>query len=370
MQDIDFLPDDKDRKDSYKKKDPYVEYTQPTSSDTDSKKDKGEEKKSFFYHPHKEDGEKKEAKKEDKPEKEKKQKIKRIKIKKVKEIKEIKIEEPKPPKKERKPFFSFLRRNKRDKPKKSLMPEKEEPVAPKNEPIFPAIKKELTKLPAPSKKPEINIKKPEIEKERPLTFDVNLIPEEFLDELRPARKIKIIIITAIVCCLVVFITYGLIYIYQSRVEGKIEGLNKQIAEIDKEIATYQKLKKEVERINQVAEKVDELLDGHIYWTQFFELLEKYTIEDVYYRSMIGNVTGSFVLSATAKNYEDVSRQIEVFRQADDFIESVEVSSATTSQITVKSEEEGNEELVEQRTSEVVNFDISLTAKPDIFYFKK
>lgn len=59
-----------------------------------------------------------------------------------------------------------------------------------------------------------------------------------------------------------------------------------------------------------------LIDRHIYYTSFFDFLEDNTLESVYFSNFLGDTKGEYTLSATAKDYKNITKQIDVFREDD------------------------------------------------------
>ncbi|MFA6106934.1 MAG: hypothetical protein WC745_04690 [Patescibacteria group bacterium] len=56
-----------------------------------------------------------------------------------------------------------------------------------------------------------------------------------------------------------------------------------------------------------------LLDRHIYFTNFFDFLEKNTLEDVFYSDFAGDNGGFYTLNAIARDFNNIARQVEILR---------------------------------------------------------
>lgn len=239
--------------------------------------------------------------------------------------------------------------------------------------------KKLEPLPEAEKQPvkkdnDIKFTAPGKDKEKKedrSDFDVNLVPDDLMDELNPKKKILLIVYFTIIFCLIVALMYTAIYIYKRTIINRVTDLNIQIEEVNKEISKISTVKKEVEQINNAINDVDSILDTHVYWSQFFEFLEENTISDVYYTSFNGTISGNIVLNAIGRNFKNVSQQIEVFKQADEYVKDVQVDSAQKVQIGItranaEELEDGEEEM---EMHDAVSFNITLIVLPDIFYFK-
>ncbi|MFC1613357.1 hypothetical protein ACFL23_03430, partial [Patescibacteria group bacterium] len=59
-----------------------------------------------------------------------------------------------------------------------------------------------------------------------------------------------------------------------------------------------------------------------YWTNFFELLEEYTISEIYYTMFDMDVSGQLQLSATATDYDAVADQLYIFNAFPQYFEQI------------------------------------------------
>ena len=129
---------------------------------------------------------------------------------------------------------------------------------------------------------------------------------------------------------------------------KVKTIQSEIRTVDQEIEPYLIVKQRIANIEAKFGRARRLLAGHIYWTNFFNLLEKYTIPEVSFNGFSGNTSGSIHLNAGALNLPAVGRQILAFKQASDFVEKAEVSHIVV-------------------TDKGVTFSLELTLKPGVFY---
>ncbi|PIS42024.1 MAG: hypothetical protein COT24_05710 [Candidatus Kerfeldbacteria bacterium CG08_land_8_20_14_0_20_40_16] len=189
--------------------------------------------------------------------------------------------------------------------------------------------------------------------ERMETLDVNLIPDEILAGLQPKRKLRQLGLTIGIVVILVGLSYGYMLYRQSNIQGKIEETIEKISSVEQKIAKYNDLKENISSLKKKIDSINQILDNHIYWSQFLTYLERYTLPDVYYTNLAGSTNGKVTLTARAIDPKTLADQYIVFQNAEDFIDSVVIESA------VSEKKEGAEE--------VVNFSISLTIKPEIFY---
>ena len=111
-------------------------------------------------------------------------------------------------------------------------------------------------------------------------------------------------------------------------------MNKEISELGKEIRT-----------------VDDVLNKHIYWTNFFSMLEKYTPAEIYYQGLSAGNNGALTLNAVGSDYQSPARLLKLLEQpeAKEFVSMVSISSASIS-------ENG------------VGFDVTFVLNENLFYY--
>lgn len=233
---------------------------------------------------------------------------------------------------------------------KSLLEEKK-PALPASKP--PAVERKV--WPAPIK-PVKNGKEKKGKKDRPAVIGVNFLAQTFGGGRDLAWRRKFIITGLIGLALVVLIAgvyFGLI-IYQKTLQGDIGQLKSRINSLDQQIAGQELEKAEASDLQQRLNLVEELLSRHTYWTKFFGLLEKYTIDEVYYLNFSMAGKDKLVISAVGKDYNSLARQFIAFQQAKDFVKSVRIDSAAADIDAQKAVYKG------------VKFNINLEFMPDIF----
>ena len=108
-----------------------------------------------------------------------------------------------------------------------------------------------------------------------------------------------------------------------------------------------------EKAENVKKKIDTakaIIEHHVYWTKVLRILERLTIQDVYYKNLTANVNGTITISAAATSYTSVAKQYLVFQQAVNEIASVKITGA-----------QGDAAEAE------VSFNVILQLKPEVFY---
>ena len=200
--------------------------------------------------------------------------------------------------------------------------------------------------------------KKEEPKEKPMALEVNLIPEEFLKLPTDLFKIKIYSILKIsfILLFLMLLIYGGLFYYSYYLTKQGEDLDNQVAQIDLEIEKFSGVKDQIIKLQERTESLLTILDKHFYWTKFFELLEKNTINDVYFTDFSAQKSGIVALAGKGKTYESVARQLLAFQSAKDFIKSVEINAATA-------------ELDSMNNVVAVNFTSAIELVPDLLLIK-
>ncbi|MFA6524745.1 MAG: hypothetical protein WCT33_00565 [Patescibacteria group bacterium] len=192
------------------------------------------------------------------------------------------------------------------------------------------------------------------------SLDVNLIPDDILGNLEPKAKLKQLGIATGIIAVIVGLAYGYMMYRESKIEGDIQELVMEINGLDQEIAGLGNVKEDAQTLKKQMDSVSQVLDSHIYWSQFLADLEKYTLPNVYYKNLAATTEGKITLSATAIDLATLADQYLVFQNASDFVSDVTIESA----VSAITEEEG------ASSQNAVDFNISLEINPDIFFLKE
>jgi len=134
--------------------------------------------------------------------------------------------------------------------------------------------------------------------------------------------------TVLITLFVVSLAYLGILWYRLSLSKDVQTIRTQVGQLEEEIVQYENYKKDAIEVQTRIGWVRQLLDKHIYWTEFLAKLEKYTIPEVYYSDLSADTGGSLVLSAHGINFTSVAKQLLALRQAADFVEKVSITSAS------------------------------------------
>lgn len=186
--------------------------------------------------------------------------------------------------------------------------------------------------------------------------DVNLLPQE-LNLVSRENIISMIISTLLISIVILFVIYFAILIYKINIDRQINSLDLKIEEIVKNSEDFDKLIVEIEDWKSRIQKINGLLNKHVYWTEFFARVEANTLPEVKFSSFAGSVSGNITLSASAPDYYTVARQWIHLKGAKDFVEDAIIEGASAS----GSQSSG--------IDTKINFSLILDLVDDIFYKK-
>ena len=150
---------------------------------------------------------------------------------------------------------------------------------------------------------------------------------------------------------IIFIFYISLFVFERSLDIREETTSKEISEIEDSLLSFVNLNEEIKELGQQIILVYNVLNKHIYWTNFFVLLEKYTLSSVHYNGFSAGSGGSLILNAVGDDFTTVAKQFKILEQSENFVTEVSISSAILS-------EEG------------VEFSIVLNLAPNLFYYQE
>ncbi len=191
------------------------------------------------------------------------------------------------------------------------------------------------------KEEEVFRKKFPFNKKQDKSRELNFILEEYSGALRVAilRKFIFLLIIVIFYLSLAFFFQLFLDYNRSELEKKYYELISRNEKIKLKIVKNLKYKKEAEKLNAKLLKVQYLLDNHIYWSNLFKFLEEYTLQTVYYSNFESGGVKQITLKARTKSFEELSKQLDLFRSSDD-IEKVKIDSGTFLKDSQDNESEG------------------------------
>ena len=180
---------------------------------------------------------------------------------------------------------------------------------------------------------------------------VDLVPQ--LSKVKSWKQIGSLAVITLVAALgiVVVFWFGLLT-WNTSLTSIGQRTNENIQDTENALAKFEDSVKRINETGQEIQRVYDLLNKHIYWTNFFALLEKYTLPEVKFSGFAATNSGALTLNATAPDYATMAKQLKILQteQAKEFVTEVDISGGTKNDMGV-------------------TFSISLVLNPDLFYYQ-
>lgn len=189
--------------------------------------------------------------------------------------------------------------------------------------------------------------------QNPKILEVNLVKNERQISFDWNKKIFIFSTVLLAALAVVLEIYFGLSWWQAKEEARIQTLNDEVFKINAQVEVLKN--KESDALNYKAKSAvfSALLDGHVYWSSFFDWLEKNTLNTIKYSDFQGDLSGNYSLNAATQSYADVSWQVKSFLNDPNVIKAAVAEAAL-----IKDSEKTKESQI--------NFTLSLQVKPAIF----
>jgi Tfp pilus assembly protein PilN len=167
-----------------------------------------------------------------------------------------------------------------------------------------------------------------VPKHEKMAVDVNLMPKESVTEKTwSAAGSSTFIIVAVISILLVTAGYFSIVYLQKNLEQKMSLQQVELNDLNRQIGDFVTKEKENNHVAQKVTAIKKLMMDKIIWSSFFKLLEKYTLDGVYFTSLSADTSGVLVLPGVANDYSVLAKQLAVFRDAVEFVKDVKISNA-------------------------------------------
>jgi Tfp pilus assembly protein PilN len=187
----------------------------------------------------------------------------------------------------------------------------------------------------------------------PKILDVNLIKDERgVEDKRQKNFLSLGLVLFLIALFVAEIYFGLNW-WESEEKVRAESLSVETAKAGSDIIKLQNQASAAVAYKYKSAAFTNLINNHIYWSNFFNWLEKNTLSTVKYTAFSGNLSGIYNLDAQASTYADISWQVKALLN-DPLTQSVSVTEVTAAKSKDENQIGG------------VNFVLALKVKPEIF----
>ncbi|MCF7795466.1 hypothetical protein K9M50_03845, partial [Patescibacteria group bacterium] len=190
------------------------------------------------------------------------------------------------------------------------------------------------------------------EYEKSNILEINLVKDEINVYFDWYKNIAMLIIFVFLSFILVAEIYLALSWWEDKNNSAVSQDEARFVKISEET---KKIRGEVEEALSFQTKLNRanyVLDNHLYWSNFFDYLEKNTLKEVKYTSFTGDILGNFSIPATSNSFPSLGQQIYQLQSDPD---------------TIKASIDSGEKLEsEEETLEEVKFNIDLKVSPELF----
>lgn len=187
-------------------------------------------------------------------------------------------------------------------------------------------------------------------------LDMNLAEGEIIYYFSWKRA-AFILVSAIVMVVLVLVaaSWSISWWGEERVEQN-EIFTKKTQQIEGQMEEAKSEAEDLFIFKKKLELANKLMDEHIYWTSFFNYLEKNTLKDVYYTDFKGGVNGVYSMPVKTNDYSVINSQVKRLRK-DENTKRVKVREASQG---------GQESETEEVVGERIELNMDLEVDKQIF----
>jgi hypothetical protein len=187
---------------------------------------------------------------------------------------------------------------------------------------------------------------------KPDIIETNLIKDELASFFNWRKGLLILSLNVIFALLIIAGSYKGLILWGEKKTERTKEFFRKIEELNEKIKPLEEDAKMIIALQKKIKVASDLVDKHIYWTNFFKFLEDNTVPDVYFFSFSGDNGGSYTFSAQASSFKAIADQVQILR-SNEYVEQVKVSGG---KVKVGSGEEESS----------VSFKLELSVNPSIF----
>ncbi len=184
-------------------------------------------------------------------------------------------------------------------------------------------------------------------------LETNLIKDEI--EINFNWKKDLIIFLVLLGVIIIFALESFIVLSIWKNKKEIENshyLETEISQITNEINGLQDKYNTAIEFQSKLDMSSQVLNKHVYWTKFFNFLEKNTLKNnIYYKNFKGDIYGQYVLPTVSNNVLATNFQTKIFS-----------NNSLVSSALISDEEINNEEI----NKTFINFNLNLSLNSNIF----
>ena len=193
--------------------------------------------------------------------------------------------------------------------------------------------------------------------QNPKVLEVNLIKDEIQVDFDINKNIGTLLFSLLIAALFMAEVYLGLNWWSNYESARVEEMETKFNQVSKEIKGLKGESEKILAFKQRADLVDSLVANHVYWTKFFNWLEKNTLSSVNYLGFEGDDSGVYSLQASAKTYRDLSWQTRAL---------LEDPSVVSANVAGGESERPKDEGQAEAAVEDITFTLDLTVDPALF----
>jgi len=183
-------------------------------------------------------------------------------------------------------------------------------------------------------------------------LEINLVKDEINVYFDWYKNIAFLIVFVFLSFVLVAEIYLALTWWEDKNNSVVSQEETRFIELSEETKKIRSEAEEALNFQTKLSRANFLLDNHLYWSNFFDYLEKNTLRNVQYSAFAGDIVGNFSLPAVSDNFPSLGQQVYQL-QSDPNTLKVNISSGEK----LESEEENIEK---------VEFEIDLKVSPELF----
>jgi hypothetical protein len=183
-------------------------------------------------------------------------------------------------------------------------------------------------------------------------LEINLVKDQINVYFDWYKNIAMLVVFVFLSAVLVAEIYLALSWWQSENDSAVGQEEQRFIELSEETREIRAQAEEALTFQTKLNRANYILDNHLYWSNFFNYLEKNTLENVQYKSFEGDILGNFTIPAVSNNFPSLGQQIYQLQ-----------SDPNTLEASISNGEklESTEENLEQ-----VEFEIDLKVSPKLF----
>lgn len=185
----------------------------------------------------------------------------------------------------------------------------------------------------------------------PEILDIDLIKDEVPVEFEGRKNFRMLLVFSVLALLLVGQVYLVLLNWEKReIQKRSEHLKQEMELVNNQIEVAKEEASGALSLRNKLNLIYPTFSRHVYWSNFFNFLERNTLAQVYYSGFSGDTSGKYILRSYVSDFRAISFQLKTML-ADKYARSCAIS---------------NEEMANGNNNVGVIFNMDLSVNPSIF----